>query len=715
MLSVIMLMTVSDVGLYAGTVCVVAALVGMLLEQSSWQLPDRAATGLVLILLAVFLTLWIYGSDVFSITGTLSEYDLLVLLVLVGASIKVLQVKRRRDWVFIYLLSFFHVLLATSTVFGLLQSLLLLVYSASGLTTLLCFANQDSRVEVPQSGSVDSKSSVLRVLPARRIIGVVVCLVALIFVLAVPIFLLTPRLERTARARVRGGAGGLVGFSGRLALGQIGSLQQSDDLVMRVRLDDASKTAAMLRWRGSAFDNFDGREWRRTEMASQLAASQRPDFFDLGGARGMVRPTGQTVILEPLDTQVLFAAPRVIAIEGSLPYVLVDSEGGLTSSAHTTERIVYRAHSDFSTPAVEELRVDRRAYPDRAERYLHLPAIDPRLARLATEIARSAAPTRYDFAVAVERYLRENYRYSLDMRARGDDPLADFLFGVRAGHCEYFASAMAVMLRTQGIATRVVNGFQAGRYNSKADAYIVRQRDAHAWVEVYFPATDAWVAFDPTPYAEHPGNTAEASSAFDEYAEALGLLWTQYVSSYGRQEQRALVSGLRSAADNMIAGASGMIDGTHALWRSALTMFRGEGAGADRRHSRIPTVAIVISGLSAAALLMMLVKQLTRLRRLRRENVAASATSEVIDESPMFYKRMLELLSVRKRNRELFETPHEFAASIRSPDVGMLTDAYHRVRYGGEMLTGSERESIEAGLRRLAENEDSDARAVSQA
>ena len=87
------------------------------------------------------------------------------------------------------------------------------------------------------------------------------------------------------------------------------------------------------------------------------------------------------------------------------------------------------------------------------------------------------------------------------MKASGPDPVADFLFNVKAGHCEYFATAMAVMLRTRGVVARVVNGFLPGEYNEAAGAYTVRQSDAHSWVEVYFPETRSWVTFDPTPSA----------------------------------------------------------------------------------------------------------------------------------------------------------------------------------------------------------------------
>src|SRR6185503_10909552 len=122
----------------------------------------------------------------------------------------------------------------------------------------------------------------------------------------------------------------------------------------------------------------------------------------------------------------------------------------------------------------------------------------------------------------------------------------DFLFRVRAGHCEYFSTALAVMLRTRGIASRVVNGFLPGEYNEAAEAYTVRQSDAHSWVEVYFPETESWVTFDPTPPA---GRTAQTRTGLagqlSKYSEALELVWFQYVVGYDKQEQHSLATSLR--------------------------------------------------------------------------------------------------------------------------------------------------------------------------
>ena len=171
---------------------------------------------------------------------------------------------------------------------------------------------------------------------------------------------------------------------------------------------------------------------------------------------------------------------------------------------------MYKAISDTVEPTAQVLRNDLRPYPAAYDRYLQLPEkLDPRVGRLATAmIVNAQAVNRFDAAKAIESALQNDYGYSLQMKAGGVDPLTDFLFNVKAGHCEYFSTAMAILLRTHGIAARVVNGFLPGEYNDAANAFTVRQSDAHSWVEVYFPESRAWVTFDPTPPAGEDGACA---------------------------------------------------------------------------------------------------------------------------------------------------------------------------------------------------------------
>ena len=151
-----------------------------------------------------------------------------------------------------------------------------------------------------------------------------------------------------------------------------------------------------------------------------------------------------------------------------------------------------------------------------------------------------------DKAIALEGYLRSRYAYTLDLAGKpGKDPLAYFLFQKRAGHCEYFASAMAVMLRTLGIPSREINGFLPGEYNSLGGDYIVRASDAHSWVEAYFPG-NGWVVFDPTPAAiETPPGMFSRLALIADWLE---LTWNEWIVNYDFAHQFFLAQSMHRAS-----------------------------------------------------------------------------------------------------------------------------------------------------------------------
>ena len=140
-------------------------------------------------------------------------------------------------------------------------------------------------------------------------------------------------------------------------------------------------------------------------------------------------------------------------------------------------------------------------------RYLQLPdQLDPRIPELAQQITGSEPPL-IAAPLAIERYLTTHYGYTLQLPSQPPaDPLADFLFHRRRGHCEYFASSMAVLLRTVGIPSRIITGFRGAQFNQLNSNYIVRASDAHSWVEAYIPGA-GWTAFDPTPAGDAPLRT----------------------------------------------------------------------------------------------------------------------------------------------------------------------------------------------------------------
>jgi transglutaminase-like putative cysteine protease len=525
-------------------------------------------------------------------------------------------------------------------------------------------------------------------LETRRLPLVSFGLLILIFVLALPFFLIAPRTASSALRRGGRGVSGLIGFSDNVTLGQIGELKASNEVFMHVRIDNpGAARSADLRWRGVALDEFNGKAWKRSITAGR---SQRRDsesgFFKLGTTEDINRLTSQMFIIEPVDTPVIFAAPRAVAIQAELRSINVDSEGALQAGFHTDRRLVYKALSDTGQPNVNVLRADRMEYLAESARYLELPNnLDPRIGTLTRDvIQKSGARTWYDASRAVESYLRDNFGYTLEMKAGGADPLADFLFRVKEGHCEYFATAMAVMLRTQGVGTRVVNGFLPGEFNQAAGAFTVRQSDAHSWVEVYFPQANSWVTFDPTPSAGRtPQQRTGLAGALSKYAEALELMWFQYVVGYDKDEQRSLVTSVRKSLFEFQSGSF-----------NKLEQLRG---AAPRYMRPILIGSGSLIGLVAIILLTRRVQRFGWQKGLRVWRTAAEDETTRID----FYNRLLKALEKQGVRRELYQTPLELASTCGSGDAAEITDLYNRVRFGNQQLTSGERSEVEDALARL--------------
>ena len=247
---------------------------------------------------------------------------------------------------------------------------------------------------------------------AIRLSLVVLCLLTVILALALPIFFMAPRFSRGVAARTGSGLTGFVGFSEQMALGDVGRLQQSDRVVMRVRLEGAPAAPNQtLRWRGVAFNRYDGRRWHRPLNEHELKVNDR-GFFQFGTTESLDRLTTQTFFVDPLDTPVLFAAPRAVALHGAFPFVRLDAESALSTRDHRSERISYRVYSDTVEPEASRLRADAQAYSESAASYLQLPdQLDPRFIDLTRKVIGSAgAANRYDKARAVEAHLSGTYR-----------------------------------------------------------------------------------------------------------------------------------------------------------------------------------------------------------------------------------------------------------------------------------------------------------------
>lgn len=710
-------------GLSAG----LAAAFGLLLvlawklEGTRWQLSERVGLVVVLISLPLFYLDWqlLSGSELRDRVGVSALAHLILFL----SAVKLLQVKADRDWVFLYLISFFEVLLAAGLSISPLFLFTLSLYLLFALSSVLAFEIRKMRrsVQIAETRLLVAPDSTLfrrittrgknqRQNEAGRLPLVSFLLLIIILVLALPLFLIVPRTGSTAMARTGAGSGGTgyVGFSERVMLGDVGRLQQGDRVVMRVRVEGAqSNPGRRLRWRGVGLDSFNGRGWSRTgrRTSFEQLGSER-GIFQLGTTEGLHKLTTQTFYLEPVDTPVLFAAPRVVAVQGALPFLRRDTEDSLSTQPHYQERITYKVYSDTEEPDAEILRKtplgeDVQVFPASVERYLQLPdRLDPRIARLARKVIveAGAARNQYDAARALEEHLQKDYGYTLDLKVGGIDPLADFLFNVREGHCEYFSTAMAVMLRTQGIPARVVNGFQMGEYNDAAGVYTVTQRDAHSWVEVYFPQADAWVTFDPTPLAGRPLREREGiTGQISKYAEALEMLWMQYVVGYDNQEQRSLAKSVSNRFYELRDWLVLQFENLRETFSEWFGWLKGDEASGGFSYARLAVFIL--------SLLLIIFGLIFFIRRVRRLGLRQSFKRRQAEDGKKsiveFYERMTKSLAARGINRAAGDTPLEFATATGIPEAVQITRAYNRVRFGEHHLSTTEASQIEEWLRRM--------------
>ncbi|HEX2640964.1 MAG TPA: DUF3488 and transglutaminase-like domain-containing protein, partial [Pyrinomonadaceae bacterium] len=515
-------------------------------------------------------------------------------------------------------------------------------------------------------------------------------------------FFFLPRVGGAGFGGLQGNISTYSGFSDTVKLGGIGRIQQSDDVVMRIRIDGTDGEQPDLYWRGVALNTFDNQSWSKANRTAkeQYVKGER-ELIQVDFATGRDNLAVQTVYLEPLDTPVLFGLPRIVALQTNLPTVYKDMDGSLTFT-HTSERISYRVLSDRATPSVDRLRADNQPYSAALTDYLALPEdFDSRISDLAASVT-AGRKNRYDKARAIESYLQTSFSYTLEQKAGGPQPLSDFLFSVKQGHCEYFATAMAIMLRTQGIATRVVNGFHQGDYNDTAGVYVVRQKNAHSWVEVYFPHEGSWVKFDPTPPAGQvaPADNMGITGRIQKYLDAFETFWIQYFVAYDNQEQRSLMRSVRSGFLDYQTRTSSFLSKTQELfgeWWSDIKGDRGNGA----RFSAIGHAGLyVLLGIVGVVLLVWLGRQIVKLKvwRTMADWLRGRRAVSIVE----FYDRMLRILADKGFSREPHQTPLEFAYALDMPLAVKVTERYNRVRFGERDLTSTEASEIENWLSEIS-------------
>jgi transglutaminase-like putative cysteine protease len=607
----------------------------------------------------------------FPIDYFLLSHDFLsstVHLVFFLAVVKILTARTNRDNLYIAVIAFLELLAAAILSINFTFFLCLALFLLFAIAALTSGEIRRSMRKAPTMARTGLKHfhSRLALLAAWIALG--------ILTLTAGMFFLLPRTADAALSTLISHHIQVPGYSEHVILGEIGEIKISSRAVMHIAIY-GNQPMGSAKWRGDVLTDFDGRTWSRAPRdpgdRSMIAIGGHISRDAHAGPQRSYR-----VEFTDLESRTLFFAGTPERVEGLPDATRVETETGCF-------RLLQPPPSDFRYNVFAVLEEPPEAAPPlypppildlkHRERYLRTPTIDPRIPLLAQSMT-AGATNDLGRARALEQGLRTAYGYTLELPQREvKDPLADFLFTRRKGHCEYFASAMAVMLRSLNIPARLATGFQMGVYNPISDLWLVRASDAHSWVEAWIPG-HGWTTFDPTP-PDLSSHSFTLFSRFGLYLDAAETFWQQWVVGYDPNHQGTLADRIEQAARRLGIG-----------WFDSLSGVQSRGVARAKAWVRR-------FGLGACAALLMAYwlwssgPRLWRALRIRRrvERVRRGEVSGA--DATLLYERMLQVLRRKGYQKPVWFTPMEFARSLPATPMGRaveeFTTAYNAVRYGG--------------------------------
>lgn len=553
----------------------------------------------------------------------------------------------------IYALSFALLLASAAYRPGILFAIAFLLYVVVGTVALF----------VGHLRRESERNRISEVDVGRRLLFGIAGLSGVTLVVAIGVFVTFPRVSQGWSGRGESPSRPVVGFSDQVSLGDFGAtIVGNPEIVLRVEFPEgAPEDLSSLYWRGRSYDRFDGIRWSRT---SRLPPSLAPEAW-YRERWGNERLT-QRIYSTPLDARVLFGLHPILDLDAeSRIQPLFDNTGDYTYWGSAPP--VYTAESVRGRPSPEALREAEGRFSPARGFYTQLPDLPDRVNALADSLA-GDLETPYDKVTAIRDWLRSEFSYTLELPAnRREATLDHFLFERRAGHCEYFSTALAVLLRSQGLPTRNVNGFLGGEWSDFGQYLAVTQNQAHSWVEVWFPDL-GWVPFDATPAGGGgAGSTDEAAWFWPGRFlwDAVQHRWSKWVLDYNVDTQWNL------------------LDRASALF-SEDPGETGPGSGSDTDFGGpllwLGLVLVVVLGTAAAAVrrretFSFATREFLRLRRDARK----AGMTDAENLAPLAFLDRLSSVS------------HPAAAPASE-----FVDLYLRVRFAGKPLTDSARSRLTA-------------------
>ncbi len=661
---------------------------------------------------------------------------------------KMFETKAGRDYTQILTLSL--LIMVSGTIFGttLLFGLLLIAYLMLGLLGILMFFmyREQSKmlrteVVVPQSAAGLLRPAMRR--DIRRVSSISVCVLALF---ASFIFLVVPRSSTRdlLGVWVLSRLNPQTGFSDRVRFDDMGTLQQSDATVMEVRLEQRGlplgSAGLQPYFRGMTLDAYYGIDgWQRTIPDSDTSSSEfdipsdsRVTLIPRHTARnlphnppnyeaGSIIRQHYTIHAGSNNSNVLFGIYPPVAIMSSQVHAISLDTHDLMMTYHGNlgERFDYVIDSpEIYRDGLTQEREPQNDWPKKVidkwfgRRGPNMPVpIPSRIIGLAHQIAGKLNPQEksltnepeltLQLCQSFEDYLRTHYPYSLKMNRIDPtmDPTEDFLFNRKqvGGHCEYFASSMVMLCRALGMNARMVTGYHGGDYNQVGDYYVVRQKYAHAWMEV-FVKEKGWVSFDPSPASslEH-GDTSSWFHWFKQWGEYLQSKWLSLVVFFDNTARQEIMDFFTVTIwGNLVKFLTLATDG--------IRQFLARFSRTDQPQAMITPLLLVLAicCVTWAAIKVLARRRGTVSRMLAHLDPVRKAQ---LGKDLAFFENLLALLRRAGLRRTAAQTPREFANGLQSlpahPEASWLVEQFYAIRFGTQCMTTSLAQQVQATLARL--------------
>jgi hypothetical protein len=489
-----------------------------------------------------------------------------------------------------------------------------------------------------------------RELPMNRSVA---AYLAVLFVAAAVFFPLLPRVRNPfVRGAGFASQGASTGFSEAIDFSQGQVITPDPRVVARVTVPpEAGAEFLPVRLRGGHYDRWSSGRWTsRPVRTQQIIAST--GAFDIARSAS----SSQTILVKQTRTvaqhQKIFLPVGTWQVRG-IPALLEAPNQGTYLIPGSGEALI-----DFEVSASGA--IDPFVAPRRLPTY-DVPAA---VQALADSIARNATTPRENAAV-IESHLSANFAYVPSPVSLGEPVgVEDFLLREKRGHCEHFAAGMVLLLAARGVPARIVGGYYAGEYNLLGGYYVIRQRDAHAWVEMWDGTR--WTTWDPTPSDMRPG--ANPPNVFMAYLSAVGesvnFFWDRYILTFGLSDQVNLMASAFYAARDALTGLK-----------------RGFDVPLPVRAAAI-AIAVAI----AAALAMLALRR--RRRRTLFDLLAKRLAKEGLVVAPSMTSA--EVVALVRRN-----------LATSAPVVERIVELYERDRFSPRPLTREERAEARLALKHV--------------